>query len=432
MTTHRAIVAGLFVGACVSAPTGARAEDFGNLNLAVHGFASQGYLQSSDNNFASLNTKEGTFAFTDEALNITAQPLPGLRVGAQLFARDFGPQGNHKVVMDWALGDYRVADWFGVRAGKVKQPLGLYNTVVDADMARAEILQPAGAYPVSNRELTNTFNGVDVYGTLTIGPAGSLDYEAWVGTIDLDDAYIVSRFAKEGAASGLNAFRPLRLTNLDYQVDSVTASMDHLYGGALEWRPPVAGLRLRSTAITAESDFAVATTYTGFQGQNPLAIATRTNTDFKQKYVLYLSGEYQRGGLRVSAEHVRAHNQQRGRISGLPFPVPEIAADQKPASTYGQVTYRFTERLQGSTYYSVSYSDRDDKEGLKQVAAGRPDYNGWSKDFAVTGRVDINAHWLLKLEMHFLDGTAGLSSVENPTGLVKDWRMFAAKTTFHF
>ena len=427
-TTHRAIGAWVFVGACLAAP--ARAEDFANLTL--HGFASQGYLQSSDNNYASLNTSEGTFAITEEALNITAQPLPGLRIGAQLFARDFGPQGNHQVVMDWALGDYRVADWFGLRAGKVKQPLGLYNTVVDADMARAEILQPAGAYPISNRELTNAFNGVDVYGTLTMGRAGSLDYEAWAGTIDLDDAYIIGRFAKEGAASGLNAFRPLRLTGLDYQVGSVTASMDHLYGGALEWRPPIAGLRLRGSGLTAESDFAVATTYTGFQGTIPLAIATRTNTDFKQRYVIYLSGEYQRGALRVSAEHVRGHNQQRGHISGLPFPVPELVAEQKPASTYGQVTYRFTERLQGSTYYSVSYNDREDKDGLKEVAAGRPAHHGWSKDFAVTGRIDINAHWLFKVEMHFLDGTAGLSTVENPTGLTKNWRLFAVKTTFHF
>jgi hypothetical protein len=34
--------------------------------------------------------------------------------------------------------------------------------------------------------------------------------------------------------------------------------------------------------------------------------------------------------------------------------------------------------------------------------------------------------------MHFLDGTAGLSTVENPAGLVKDWKLFAAKTTFYF
>src|SRR5262245_12170929 len=146
MKTHRAIGAWLLVGASAALP--ASAEDFANLTL--HGFASQGYLRSSDNNYASLNTEEGTFAITEGALNVTAQPLPGLRVGAQFFARDFGPQGNHRVVLDWALGDYRVADWFGVRAGKVKQPLGLYNTLVDADMARAEILQPAGAYPISN------------------------------------------------------------------------------------------------------------------------------------------------------------------------------------------------------------------------------------------------------------------------------------------
>jgi hypothetical protein len=428
--THRAVGAWICAGACLAAPALSRAQELGG--VVLHGFASQGYLHSSDNRFLAMDTDKGTFAFTEEALNVTAQPVPGLRIGVQLLGRDVGPQGNHRVTVDWALGDYRVQDWFGVRAGKVKMPVGLYNTLRDADMARAEILQPPGVYPLSQRELNNAFNGADVYGTIGLGKGGSLDYEGWAGVIDLDDAYIINRFAAEGGASGLNAFRALRLTGLNYHVDNVDATMDHLYGGALEWRPPVPGLRLRGSGTTTDSNFSVATTYTGFQGQAPISITTRSDTHFKQNLYLFLSAEYQRGGLRLSAEHFLGEDEQQTSLSGLPFPVPAISASRKPVATYGQVTYRVNERLQGSTYYSVAYLDRNDKDGSNEVAAGRPAHRAWHKDFAVTGRFDINSHWLFKAEMHFMDGTFGLSSVENPAGLTQKWQLFTAKTTFYF
>src|SRR5262245_6462658 len=110
--------------------------------IAIHGFASQGYLHSSDNRLFSAPTDQGTFAFTDEAVNVTWQGSPRLRIGAQIFARDLGSQGNHRPTFDWALGDYRWRDWLGVRAGRLKLPMGLYSTVIDADAARPEILQP--------------------------------------------------------------------------------------------------------------------------------------------------------------------------------------------------------------------------------------------------------------------------------------------------
>jgi hypothetical protein len=51
-------------------------------------------------------------------------------------------------------------------------------------------------------------------------------------------------------------------------------------------------------------------------------------------------------------------------------------------------------------------------------------------------RFDITPHWILKLEGHFLRGTAALSSDLNGgrplADLVNQWWLLAAKTTVYF
>jgi hypothetical protein len=146
-----------------------------------------------------------------------------------------------------------------------------------------------------------------------------------------------------------------------------------------------------------------------------------------------LSGEYSRGGLRLSVEHAQLHTEGSTTLSGTPFPAPPATETKAaPVSTYGQAAYRVNEHFQASGYYSVSYADRDDKEGSSLVQRGQPAHAGWVKDLAFTGRVDVNAHWLFKAEVHRFDGTYNLSAAENPAGLEKDWTLFVVKTTLHF
>src|SRR5687767_9245571 len=128
----------LVAAALLAGPPAASAQDAGD-GIIFRGFVSQGYLKSSANRLLSADTEEGTFAFTEAALNVTAQPLPKVRVAAQLFARDLGAQGNNRLVLDWGLGEYRAWDALGIRIGRVKFPVGLYNTLQDADVTRPEI-----------------------------------------------------------------------------------------------------------------------------------------------------------------------------------------------------------------------------------------------------------------------------------------------------
>ena len=109
--------------------------------LEVHGFVSQGYLRSTDNNYLA-KTEDGTTEFNDVAINVSTTLTDKLRVGCQFLARDLGDAGNNKVVLDWGYGDYHFRDEIGIRIGKVKRPMGFYNEGRDVDILRTWVLLP--------------------------------------------------------------------------------------------------------------------------------------------------------------------------------------------------------------------------------------------------------------------------------------------------
>jgi hypothetical protein len=377
-------------------------------------------------------TDQGSFAFTEAALNFAVQPLPKLRIAAQLFARDLGSQGNNRVVLDWGLGEYRAWDALGFRAGRIKFPVGLYNTLADADVTRPEIFQPSGLYPPERRDLTSAIDGIGVFGTIPLHAAGYLEYEALLGTIDLDESYVLGRVARDTSAALVPALAT-QLSGVDYVVSEKSGSAKSSWGGYVEWHPPVAGLRLRAGLQGADVDLASVATYTGFAGTAPVSLAVRSSIHSRVPHQVVLSGEYARGGLRLSAEHSRSRSENSTTLSGLPFPLPPaVAAVQEPTSTYGQVAYRFDERFQASAYYSVSYPDRNDKDGRALAARGQAAHGARLKDLSFTLRLDVNSHWLLKAEVHRMDGTANLSAAENPESLEEDWTLLALKTTVYF
>ncbi len=131
----------------------------------VHGFISQGYLKSTGNNFLA-NTKYGTWEFTEIGINFGSYVTDELRIGMQLFARDLGALGNMDLELDWALGDYTVNDYLGIRVGRIKTPYGLYGETQDVDLVRTSILLPQSVYYLALRDILISFNGISLYGNI--------------------------------------------------------------------------------------------------------------------------------------------------------------------------------------------------------------------------------------------------------------------------
>jgi hypothetical protein len=82
--------------------------------------------------------------------------------------------------------------------------------------------------------------------------------------------------------------------------------------------------------------------------------------------------------------------------------------------------------LEPGAYYSIFFPDADNRSGRANV----------QHDIATTLRFDLNSHWLLKLEGHYMLGTAGLTSSLNNnlplTALAESWGAFLVKTTAYF
>ena len=139
--------------------------DAGSLNemIQIHGFASQGYLTSDQNNYYA-RTDEGSFEFNEFGVNVGVDMTERLRVAHQLLSRDLGEFGNNAVELDWAYGQYRWRDWFVLHAGMLQIPWGLYNDTRDIDFLRPWIFLPPGLYDEQHRDVYDAMLGVGILG----------------------------------------------------------------------------------------------------------------------------------------------------------------------------------------------------------------------------------------------------------------------------
>jgi len=369
--------------------TPSQAED-----VEIHGFASQGYIKSSNGNqYPVSDSADGSFNFNDFGINFSKQLSPELRVGMQLFAQSRGNLGKDVVTVDWAYGDYRYQDWLGVRVGKVKIPLGLYNTSRDNDALRNPILLPQGIYTDYYRDLTNALLGVGVYGTKRLGGAGKLSYEFNVGEPPINTESAVALVMGDVQAMGT----------------------DTSYNYNLEWQTPVDGLRLAASGLWSK--------WTGTSPWVPGFPATSWQMDpwVRQVY----SAEYVNGNLTLAAEYgMEDYDTDFGDGS----PTQKWRGD----SWYVSGAYRFTDTFELGGYYNEYYADKHHRDGSSYVDVGFPAaHDMYQKDLALTLRFDPVRNVIVKLEGHAIEGL-GLDWLFTSNTNAKNWTLFAAKVTYNF
>jgi hypothetical protein len=355
-------------------------------SLEIHGFASQGWFLTLENDFLARNSTKGSFEYSELGLNVTKRLTDTLQFGAQLIARDLGSTGNLAPRVDWFYVDYRFRDWLSLRFGRLKIPHGLHNEVQDVDVARVPVLLPGSVYPPQGREILFAQTGAELQGFVRSQGLGSLEYRAFAGTTFWDSDLVVPVGA------------PLEL---DLQVR-------YMVGGRLLWETPLEGLRLAGSfeALRAEAIAFIA-------GIDPVTLDNRS-------HFWVGSAEYAAADLVLTAEYARGVTDQR---SDTPEVQPRI--EQTDERTYFMASYRLAPWLQPGAYYSLLFPDVDDRKGPDQV----------QHDVALTLRFDINDHWLVKAEGHYMYGTAGLNNplmVATVTGAEAHWAAFFLKSTAYF
>jgi hypothetical protein len=350
----------------------------------VHAFVSQGFIKSTSHDYL-VDSSSGSFEFSEAGINFTSQLTDRLSVGLQLFAYDLGSLGTFDVRADWFYLDYRLKDWFGIRAGRVKLVFGLYNDISDIDAARTPVLLPESIYPQSNRYFLLGVTGGEVYGFVNLNRAGALDYHIIGGAIPVE---LPSQIGE-----------PEQASNLD---------VPYLAAGRLMWETPLDGLRLGVTlAVLKVNENVVFAPMPPMSTMPPLGIKDL-------EYAGVGSIEYVGHDFLVAAEIGSSRS---------------VVTDNQPAvypqgttvslGGYGMVDYRVARWLQPGVYYSVDYPNRN-------VTSGSQNFQD---DLSGTLRFDINNFWIVKLEAHYMHGTAALGPT--PMG-DPNWGLFLLKTTAYF
>ncbi len=354
----------------------------------IHGFISQGFIMSDQYNYLTHNSKKGSFEYNEVGINFSKDMTDQLRLGIQLFARDLGDVANNKVTIDWAYGDYRIQDWLGIRAGRLKLPLGLYNETRDIDLLRTSIVMPQSVYNDLLRDTVIAANGFGLYGNIDMSVVGSLDYQAIAGQMNIDNdsgfkKYYDSRF-------------PFTLTG-----DSDT---DISYVGSLRWNTPLEGFLVGVSGMKTKAE-------------NPTSFGAQ-ETD---NTLMTLSTEYTWNDLIIAAEY------QTFEVKSY-MPAISNRSETTSQGYYLSASYRFTELFTLGAHYSVFYPNEDDKDG--NLVATKSD--AWEKDLALSLRFDINEYMVFKIEGHSVDGTVRVNATDNPSRTEDDFYYGVAKITFSF
>ena len=385
-------------------------------SVDIHGFVSTGYMESNENNYLAP-TEEGTFEFNEVGINFSSNLTEYLRLGTQLFAYNLGEYGGGDVNIDWAYGDIHKYDWLGLRIGKIKMPLGLYNQSRDIDAVRTWILLPQSVYPETLRPFTLANWACDIYGIIDLNAAGSLEYESFLGSTSVDhEDPVINGLFLTAMDSVMASFPGLPTVG----IISKNARLDYTFGGRVIWNAPLLdGLRLGGSWGRAKALF-------DMSFQSPLGAGHGNGAWSAEMMVTIwsLSAELQWEHLTLAGEYQRFDKPATNVLS-----VSELMSSSsmiEPSheeNYYVSAEYLFYDCFTVGSYYSVHYPNRHDKDSSARQ---------YQKDWAITTRYDFNDYWLAKLEFHKIKGNAQVSLRDNPEGLEDDWCLILAKVTFSY
>ena len=391
--------------------------------LQINGFISQGYINSQENSFLDPNSIDGSFQVSEVGLTFTMPVNDKLRIGMQLLSNVLGEEGGNEVNVDWAYADYRAYDWLGLRVGKIKQPLGLYNETRDSDFLRPMAFLPQSVYDEMQRGYQLSALGLGTYGNVGLGALGDLDYQLFYGQQQIsNDGVLVQAGIKDGMnqlVSGVaSAFGAIaNVTEVKYQSDyAMIASIT--YNSSLD------GLRLAASYKEAYGDFVVDVAdpfgvYNGIVNDFDIVANVPSN--------LILSAEYQFSQVNLQAEFVRRENEilAPGLAPLTPFIGNQVDfLTSTSEGMYVMATWQAPQvsGLSFSLLYDEFYLDEDDHK----------DSTKYRKDLGLGVRYDINQNWLVKAEWHDIEGTAMNMGFVNEDAMKEDWSYFIVKTSFNF
>lgn len=364
-----------------------------------HGFASQAAAHTDVNDYGGNSADGVALDLRELGLNASYRPNADWLISGQALARWAGAADEGDLRVDYAFVDHTLASGeshrVNMQVGKVKNPLGLFNTTRDVAHTRPGIQMPQSVYMERARNFFLAAPGLSLAGNhaLEHGEHGwrlnLMRPEA--GGEDLEYLFIFrpAPGAFQGRASWLGQW------TLD------------LEGG--KYRLGLSLGELRTRYKPAAVDFFTA----GESTYKPRVLSLELNQEDWS-----LTGEYML---------LDSRGKNYGPFGG------GVQDPNTVAAWYLQATFRPLPRTSVYARRDVFYLDDSDKSSARFAqATGLPGHLLYGKDWTLGVRRDWK-DWAFSGEMHVTDGTVWLSPLDTPfLGQRRKWRMFLLQAAYRF
>lgn len=378
---------GLWSGPARPAP--AEATETWRERLQVHGFLSQALVVTDANRWFG-NSPQTSFEFTEIGLNASLRATPRLLLAGQVLVRNAGAMYDGTPTLDYALADLslvmRPEQRLGLRLGRLKNPLGLYNETRDVPFTRPGIFLPQVIYWDRVRNLMLSSDGAMLYGE-TYHDFGSLSLSLTHGRSVIDTnvewAYLNNDFPGDIALDGVP------------------------WSASFWFATPTENLRLGLSAAKFDLRFK----------PNRRARLTlqpgRTNVTY-----LIASAQYNAERWTLSAEYAR--QPIRWRDYGPLFPDRNATGE----GYYVQGAYRLRPDLELMMRYEQGFADANDRSGRRLEAASGglvPAHTAYSHIFTTGVRWDLSRAGCCAPNMPTTKAVSSVLAAKTPTsGVVRN------------
>jgi len=388
------------IGCCVSAFAFSASSPAQELQLdkwlpdsmQVHGFLSQGFIHTSDNNFFGHSDDSLSTDFRELGLNSSWSVLPDLQLAMQVVWRDAGQTDEGDLRIDYGLASYNLlsteSSLLTIRAGRVPTPLGFYNDTRDVASTRPSIFLPQSIYFDANRNLALSADGGYLYG----------EHRTDIGDFSFNFGLVIPRTDDPD-------FKSVILNGSSGSVQGDTS-----WVARVEYESPGDRVRLGVTYADFLSDF-----------HSSSQVWNQGSFHFNP---LILSAQYNAEKWSLTAEYALRHT----RLDYLN--VNDVSFTGQ--SYYIQGAYHFTDKLEGLVRYDELVWDLDDQYGYRWPAQLGPQFSRYARDWTFGLRYEILPSLMLSAEYHHVNGTGWLARLENPQGETRNWDMYAFMLSYNF
>jgi hypothetical protein len=364
-------------------------------NVQFHGFISQGFIYTTDNEIYG-NSTSGNFKFSEVGANISKRFSPKWRFTSQIISRATGQPNDWNLNLDYFVVDYKTplndSTQLGFRAGRVKNVLGFYNETRDVAFTRSSIFAPQSIYFDFVRDLQLSSDGIIGYGDWLLD-SGTLKLEVGTGYARING--LAEKAILQNDFDGYFHNEKVYQARVSYTLNNPS------------WRFALSSVDVELNYLAGE--------FTPFS-------SGKINVDLDVLSVEY-SGEFNI----FTAEYMQLDTA---------FQLPPIFTNtQKSQSWYLQGQHKINDTWSAYLRYEEFYPNKNDKNGvLLNQMSGLPKHFAFAKHTLLGLKCTPKLNWILMMEVQNIEGTATIDRTNNPNLLdtQKYWQMFSLMLSYKF